>query len=187
VLELRPHKDAPLKPSEVCRKFAEVMSTFGCSAVTADAHYRESVEEHLSRHHIAIINAPTDVAATYVRFRTLLHQSRIHFPDHQQLRRDLTRVQSAPTPTGRVRIILPQDASGRHADIVSALVLATWQAGGHLIEEETKERYSEMSDEEWEMFADAIGVNRSPGDKATVGDIGGESWVDHGQTWLEEP
>ncbi len=131
--ELRPAKGAPLKPSETVRTFATTLRKHSVPALMADGHYAESVREHLNEHGLQYVAGPTDVPASYVRFRALLHQGKVRLPKHKQLLRDLKEVQSKPTATGRLSIHLPRRPGGGHCDLVSALVLACWPTAGHTI------------------------------------------------------
>ncbi len=47
IVELRPAKGAPLKPSVVVHEFASVLRRHGAEHVRADGHYREAIREHL--------------------------------------------------------------------------------------------------------------------------------------------
>jgi len=134
LLELKPG-DTALKPSETVAEFAQVLQLHGISGVMADGHYRESIIEHLQEHQLGFLSAPTDVPATYVHLRTLLHQGLLELPQHKQLIRDLKEVQGRPTATGRLQIILPKRAGGGHADLTSALVLAAYQRAGTVVEQ----------------------------------------------------
>ena len=127
LFELRPNAGAPLRPSYVVSQFAARLHLHGRAPLMADAHYRQSIVEHLGEYGLRYIDAPTDVPATYVQFRTLLHQGRVVLPKHRQLVRDLAEVTSKPTATGRLSIKLPERPGGQHADLVAALVLAFWQ------------------------------------------------------------
>lgn len=132
---MKPTDDLPLKPSEVCKRFAEIVSRHGTRGVMADAHYREALVEHLAPFNIAFLDAPSQPVKAFVRFRTLLHQDRIRLPPVKQLLRDLKEVQKRPTPNGNIRIILPRRAGGGHADLVSALINSTWQRAGQPVAE----------------------------------------------------
>jgi len=137
LLELRPGPDAALKPSETVAEFAAMLVAHGIDGVMADAHYRESIIEHLAEEQLGFLDAPADVPATYVRLRTLLHQGQLELPEHKQLLRDLKEVQARPTAAGRLQIVLPRRTGGGHADIVSALVLAAWQRAGKVVQAAT--------------------------------------------------
>lgn len=127
---LKPTGDKPLRPSDVCKEFAEIVSRHGTRGIMADGHYREALVEHLAPYNIAFLDAPTQPVKAFVRFRTLLHQDRVRLPPSKQLLRDLKEVQKRPTPNGNIRIILPRRAGGGHADVVSALVNSVWQRAG---------------------------------------------------------
>jgi len=139
MLELSPSNGVALVPSEVCRQFAErVRGHAGLAGVMADAHYRESIQEHLADFGLSLFSAPTDVPSTYVRARTLLHQACLILPKDKQLIRDLAEVQAAPTASGRLSMRLPKRVGGGHADRVSALILAIWQKAGAEKKDEQK-------------------------------------------------
>ena len=131
LFELSPTEGTALVPSEVVRVFAErIRFHSGLTGVMADAHYRESIQEHLAVHSLSLFDAPRDVASTYVRARTLLHQGCLVLPNNKRLIRDLCEVQAVPTATGRLSMKLPKRPGGGHADAVSALILAVWQKAG---------------------------------------------------------
>jgi hypothetical protein len=137
LLELRPETDQPLRPSEVVRKFAETLQRHsGVRYMVADAHYREAVAEHLSESQLGLKDAPAGaggVAEVYVRARALLRERRVRLPNHPRLLSQLRSVQWRPNVGGSITIVLPRD-SGGHCDLVSALVLALWEAGGIEVE-----------------------------------------------------
>ena len=129
--EERPAAGEPLRPSRVVAKFAAAMRTHsGLESVTADGHYRESVVEHLNDADLSLCDAPSDVSAPFVRARTLLREKRVRLPSHPRLLSQLRQVQWRANAGGSISIILPTDPSGAHADLVSALVLALWEASG---------------------------------------------------------
>lgn len=134
LLTWQPAPGQPLRPSEVAAQAALVLRRQRCRAAMADAHYREAMVEHLAQSGIGQLDAPTDVASTYVRARTLLANGKIRLPKHAQLLRDMAEVQQAPTAGGGLRIILPRRPGGSHADLVAALVLALWQRDGDHVE-----------------------------------------------------
>lgn len=133
LLVLKPTAEHALRPSDTVSRFAAVLSRFGVPCVMADAHYRESIVEHLEEHDLAFAAAPADVPKTYTRLRALLHQGRLTLPDDPDLLRNLKGVTGTPTATGRISIRLPRGAGGGHADNVAALVLACWQRDGHRV------------------------------------------------------
>lgn len=127
VLELRPEKGAPLKPSETIATFADALKRHGASYLTSDGHYRQAIEEHLAEHAFAFVPAPDGVTGkvqTYTKARALLHEGRVRLPNHARLLRQLREVISRPTPGGGLSISSPRWRTGGHGDLVSALVLA---------------------------------------------------------------
>jgi hypothetical protein len=137
LLELRPQRGVPLQPSDVVRQFAAKVKAHGCNCVMADGHYRESIFEHLATYDLGFSISPegqTGKASTYVRARTLLHEGLLRLPNEPRLLGQLRDIVSKPTPDGGVSITSPRRAGMGHGDIVSSLVLALYQRGGHEIE-----------------------------------------------------
>jgi hypothetical protein len=67
-------------------------------------------------------------ADTYAMARSLIAQGRVRLPKHQRLLQQLKDVTVRPTSGGALSIQSPRWAGGGHGDLVSALVLALWQA-----------------------------------------------------------
>lgn len=129
LIERRP-EGAPLKPSVVLGEFATFFKSFGgCSYVVADGHYREAVTEVLEEHDLSFKPAPLDVAAPYIKARTMMREGRLSLPDHPRLLAQLRAVQWRPNIGGSISIVLPRDKSG-HCDLVSAFVLSVWESAG---------------------------------------------------------
>jgi hypothetical protein len=130
LLEVIP-RDAPLVPSSVVAGFAAVVRQFGAEGVIADAHYRESIREHLDTSGLVLMSAPegaTGKAESYALARSLIAQGRVRLPKHERLLQQLRDVTVRPTSGGALSIQSPRWAGGGHGDLVSALVLAMWQA-----------------------------------------------------------
>lgn len=138
-LVLRPTPEHALRPSETVKRFGSVLCGYKVPGVMADAHYRESIIEHLAEHDLAFVSAPLDVAGTYTRLRALLHEGRVTLPDDKSLLRGLKSVTATATATGRISIRLPRQSGGGHSDNVSALVLACWQRAGWQVPAPTTE------------------------------------------------
>ncbi len=130
ILELRPQKGVPLKPSEVCNKFAERMKVHGASHVLADAHYRETLDEYLNASGLVYVPAPNRPADTYVRARTLFRQGVVRLPDHQRLLQQIREVTGRPLAGGGIAIVQQRWRTGGHGDLLSAMVLALYATGG---------------------------------------------------------
>jgi hypothetical protein len=130
--EERPSPDAPLKPSQTVKKFAERMNG-RCGYLMADGHYREAIAEHLDTHNVAYAPAPTRPADTYVRARMLFREGRvrIHGVDFRdRLLQQMREVHGKPTSGGGMSIVHQRWSTGGHGDLVAALVLALWQVAG---------------------------------------------------------
>ncbi len=130
ILELRPEKGIPLKPSETVSKFAARMQAHGCTYLMADGHYRESIDEHLVAAGMAYVAAPNKPVDAYMRTRALLRQGSVRLPNHQRMLQQLKEIQGRPLPGGGMSVISPRWRQGGHGDIVAALVLALYQLGG---------------------------------------------------------
>jgi hypothetical protein len=129
--EERPEPGTPLKPSAVCGRFGAELKRFSVGAVAADSHERDAVATELAAHNVSVVPAPEGQAGkaeSYLFARRLLQEGRLHLPDHARLKRQLRDVISKPAPGGGLSISSPSKASGEHGDLVSALVVALWQA-----------------------------------------------------------
>ena len=130
--EIRPTKDAPLTPGYVIKdRFVPVMARHGARSIVMDLHYRQSAVEHLSPLGLRLIDAPTGAQGkydTYMNARGLLHSGKLKIPPSARLVAQLKAVTSTPLPGGGTRISSPRRAGQGHGDIVSALVLACFEA-----------------------------------------------------------
>jgi hypothetical protein len=130
VSELRPTKGNPLRPKAVIDDFAATMTRFGARSFMADAHYRESVREHLAPHGIRFADAPggrDGKSDVFLHAKKLIHEGRVRIPNHPRLLTQLRQVVSRPAPGGGLAITSPRRrGGGGHGDIASAFVLALW-------------------------------------------------------------
>ena len=120
--EQRPKPGAPLVPSEVVSDFARKIKRAGGRIIVADAHYRRSIEEHLSAAELALVPSDGVPAEGFLVVRALMAQGRVRIPKHSRLLAQLRRVRSTHKPGGTVTIHQPRARDGGHGDIVSALV-----------------------------------------------------------------
>jgi|HubBroStandDraft_6_1064221.scaffolds.fasta_scaffold771309_2 hypothetical protein len=58
IVELRPSRGAPLKPSTVVQDFTAVLRRHGAGHLRADGHYREAIREHLDAARLELLSAP---------------------------------------------------------------------------------------------------------------------------------
>ncbi len=139
VEEMASKKGEPLRPSEVCAHFAEVMRRFGAGWAMADVHYRESLREALFPARDAgdyamtgpsLSDAPSDPAAPHVRARTLMREGLVDLLDDPRVRHQLSVIQRRPAGPGKIAIELPRGTTHGHCDIAAALALALYQAHG---------------------------------------------------------
>jgi hypothetical protein len=122
--ELRPVEGMPLVPSQVVRRFAERMQRCGAKLLVADDHYRQAIEEDLSRASIALASVGQTPAHSFVLARSLMAQGRVKIPAHARLLAQLRRVRATQKPGGVISIHQPRAKEGGHGDLVSALVCA---------------------------------------------------------------
>lgn len=132
--EVRPAKGQPLAPGYVVRdRFAPVMRRHGASAIVLDAHYRQSAVEHLDAVRLTFVDAPAGQLGKYsshMLVRAKLREGKLRLPNSPRLIAQLRAVTATPQHGGGTRITSPRRAGGGHGDVVSALVLAVWQAAG---------------------------------------------------------
>lgn len=148
VFEETPKKGEPLKPSVVVGSFAGKAKSAGADCIIADAHYRQAIAEHLEDHQLALVSAPEGAngkADTYQVVRALLREGRVRIPNHERLVRQLREVTARPTAGGGISIVSPRWRTGGHGDLVSAFVLAVWDASRGLVE--APPAYAEPVDE----------------------------------------
>jgi hypothetical protein len=128
--EMRPTPEAPLKPSEVARAWADDMQAHGgLRYLVADQHYREAVREVFTKADLSVKDAPNNVAEAYIRARALMRENRVRIPDHPRLLTQLRAIQSRANIGGSLSILKPRGLGG-HCDLADAFVLALWDAGG---------------------------------------------------------
>lgn len=145
----KPQPDSPLRPSDICGRFAHIMRRHHANVLMADGHYRESVIEHLQAFNIGFADAPNKKDRVYVRARVLLHQGLAQIPEDANLIRDLKETESRPTAGGGLTILLPKRPSGSHGDAVAAMALAWWQLQGEMIlRPPPKKTQEQIEDEE---------------------------------------
>ena len=125
--ELKPTPGLPLKPAGVVDAFAVLVREYGGHGIVVDSHERDAVSLELARHTMSAIEAP-DKVESYIAVRKLFHEGKVELPKHPRLVSQLRDIVSKPTPGGGLSITSPKKADGSHGDLVSALVLAVWQA-----------------------------------------------------------
>lgn len=157
LLELRPEKGRPLTPSRTIAEIAELARRYEAPGVMADQHYAEAVREHLAAADLALLAAPEGQPAkleTYAKLRALLLDGAVRLPAHPRLLDQLRQVTAVPTAGGNISIRSPRTPGGGHGDLVSALVLAVWQAA-RLVPERTKAEGPRVLLDEYEQQATA--------------------------------
>jgi hypothetical protein len=131
-LELRPERGRPLKLSEVCASYAEVLKRHGSNTCMADHHELEASREYLRPLGVSLVAAPGSNQGkydAYLLFRKLLVEGKIRIPANEnRMVRQLKEVRSRPMPGGTIKITSPRKVG--HGDILSALILAVYQLAG---------------------------------------------------------
>lgn len=135
-----PRRNAPLKPSEVCKGFGGKCAEYACWDLLIDFESIESAREHLGevrapdprdkarvRRHVSIdvveFNPATDLEEAFTRVRTALREGRAKLPNDPRLLAQLRSVRGVPKAGGRTRIDVPT-VNGAHGDLAIACVMA---------------------------------------------------------------
>ncbi len=147
ILELRPEKGVPLKPSETVAKFAARLRAHGAGYVMADGHYQESITEHLLTAGLVYVPAPNKPVDAYMKARALFRQGVVRLPNHARLLQQIHEVQGRPLPGGGMSVVHPRWKSGGHGDLCAALVLALYATGGQEIPFEDKTSWEDRERE----------------------------------------
>ncbi|MGK3995126.1 hypothetical protein [Sorangium sp. So ce1024] len=129
-----PQKGASLKPSEVCRSFAETALGYGARSVKGDLHYADTAHEEFDKVEVngdGIVYLEWNPSAdnqtdAFTEFKRRLAEGVIELPNDPKLINQLKAVTSRPLPGGRVQVQLPKQ--GRtHGDVAMAVVLSMVQ------------------------------------------------------------
>lgn len=130
--EKKPQEGALLKPSEVCREFADVIVEHQGSFLMADGHYKATAVEHLANVGLGFRDAPIAPAEAFIVTRTAMREDRVRIPNNPRLLRQLREVLVKRGSGGTISIILPKWPTGEHGDLAVAFVLAVFQAAGEI-------------------------------------------------------
>lgn len=128
--ELRPERGTALKPSVVCKGFAEACVRHGVDSVQGDHHYEESAKELMGECGVSYLPwTPTvdSKALAFTTMRRLMAERRLGLPDDIRLLSQIRRTTSKPMAGGGTQILLPKQGTA-HGDLLMACVLACAQA-----------------------------------------------------------
>jgi hypothetical protein len=129
--ERRPQMGKPLKPSEVCGEFAQLLRADGCEVMTADRHYAETAREALDASGL-LLGSPPDPDEAWTLVRDLVRSGLLDLseatPEGKLLIKQLLAAKARRVAKGRVAIVLEATKDGRHGDLAAAFVLACWAA-----------------------------------------------------------
>lgn len=138
--EHQPQGGQRLKPSVVCKGFARTIAAQGASGMTADAHERASLDEHLSDAGLAVYPAPS-ASDALVALRTGIREGLVRAPalvegDDKEgasllgrLHQQMQGTRQRRTVGDKVTAILPEDLDGSHGDLLVAVAQAVWGLG----------------------------------------------------------
>lgn len=130
IVEKKPQEGASLKPSEVCREFADEIVRHHGSYFMADGHYKETALEEIGKVGLGFLEAPSTPADAFLRSRAIMREDRVRLPNHPRLVRQLRETLWRRGAGGNVTIILPKWRTGEHGDLASAFVLSIYQQTG---------------------------------------------------------
>lgn len=133
LIEKKPQEGALLKPSAVVMEFADEIVRHHGSYLMADGHYKATAIEHLTPVGIGFVDAPTSPAEAFIAVRTAMREGRVRIPNEPRLIRQLRETMGRKGAGGSVTIVLPKWRTGEHGDLVSAFVLAVYQAVGERV------------------------------------------------------
>lgn len=152
--EHQPPKGQKLRPSVVCKGFAETLARYGCAGLVADQHERASLEEYLSDADLSAYDAPSSVDAL-VALRAAVREGRVKAPapleqtDEEapadlpgRLREQLAGIRQKRTVGDGLAVVLPTALDGSHCDLAVAFAQAVWglgAVGGAEVDEEKEE------------------------------------------------
>lgn len=129
LIERKPERGAPLKPSEVCAEFAELLARFELRRVYCDSHERADVTSAMEGHGISVEALPENNGGKLEQHkaaRTVIHEGRWSTPANPRLLSQLKAIRSRPVPGGGVSIFSPTAKTGEHGDCASAVIGAIW-------------------------------------------------------------
>jgi hypothetical protein len=113
-----------LVPEQVVAEASAQIRRAGGKLIVADAHYRRSIEEHLTKSSLALVHLTGTPAENFLVVRSLMAQDRVRIPNIPRFLTQLRQVRSSHKPGGQVTIHQPRMKGGGHGDIVSAFVAA---------------------------------------------------------------
>jgi hypothetical protein len=140
----KPMAGKPLLPSEVCEFFGAVCAAHKVKGVMLDGHNKASILEHFGRVGLSYFDAPKYSGESHIRCRMLMRQGRLHLPKDESLRKEFLSMTGKPMASGKIKVEAPrgkgkdEGTSAGHADRVNAIVNATWQRAGYVIEDEQR-------------------------------------------------
>ncbi len=160
--EVAPEAGQPLQPSKVCKRFVEVMKTYGAAYAMADQYYRESVREAIDgaldargrKLELVLSDSPSDPVLTHMTARLLMGEGKVDLLDDGALGHQLTLVKRKPAGPRRWALDIPRGKTSGHCDLAEACARALHQAYGVTAEAEpppagTPERVDHDADR-WE-------------------------------------
>lgn len=134
--ELRPTREASLKPSEVVRGFAKKCIEYGARTLRGDLHYADTAIEELQKFRDEFTGDKPRVpsfeefepsrdaqAALFAEFKRRMQEGLVELPDSPRLLSQMKATTSRPMPGGAIQIVLPKQGHA-HGDLLMAVVLS---------------------------------------------------------------
>jgi hypothetical protein len=136
--EIRPARGEPLRPSAVCRSFAEDCAEYRAFTVLGDLHYADTAHEEFQKvrqadpvdqtkmRAIQYLDFDPSIEAVSDAFssvRDAMANGRARIPNDVRLVSQLRMTTTKPTPGGALRIVLPR-VGNSHGDLAFASILA---------------------------------------------------------------
>lgn len=136
--ELKPRPGEPLKPSVVCKAFAEKGLEYFASSVRGDGHYVETAREEFPKHQVQrggrtdrVMYDPwnpsrANMTEAFTRFRELMLEGRLELPNDPRLLNQIEKTKSRAMPGGEIQIVHAKQG-WTHGDLLQAVVLSAVQ------------------------------------------------------------
>lgn len=141
--EQKPPEGQMLKPSVVCKSFADTIKKHQALGIVADQHEKASLTEHMTDANLLVFKAPA-AADALIALRAAVRNDDVRAPKHPRLREQLASIKQQRTRGNQIQVIIPEALDGSHCDVAIAFAqavcaLGRW-GGSKVAAEEAKER-----------------------------------------------
>lgn len=140
--ELKPQPGAPLKPSVVCKTFAERSLAYFATSLRGDGHYVDTALEELPKHTVQRggrtdqvtydpwVPTRSHMTEAFTQFKTLMLEGKLELPNDPRLLLQIEKTKSRAMAGGEIQIVPPK-IGWTHGDLLQAVVLACVQVPTH--------------------------------------------------------